>query len=208
MKRGQQAMEALKAQIDGPLKQGDDLVVAGVIGIRGTQLLMQKERETLLQYFSDGFLWSTARILEKCSVSADISEIFKGKVHARYDLGVGGVLSGMWKMAEASETGLRADLRAIPVRQETIEICERLDVNPYKLLSEGAVLLGCTDGEKLVQELSHHQIPAAVIGKAVAGNDRLLYSGELTRYLERPSQDELTRFAWGGEWRKDKKWQS
>ena len=118
------------------------LVLAGVIGIRGTQLLMQKERETLLQYFSDGFLWSTARILEKCSVSADISEIFKGKVHARYDLGVGGVLSGMWKMAEASETGLRADLRAIPVRQETIEICERLDVNPYKLLSEGAVLLG------------------------------------------------------------------
>lgn len=208
MKLGQQAMEALKAQIDGSLKQGDDLVVAGVIGIRGTQLLMQKERETLLQYFLDGFLWSTARILEKCSVSADISEIFKGKVHARYDLGVGGVLSGMWKMAEASETGLRADLRAIPVRQETIEICERLDVNPYKLLSEGAVLLGCTDGEKLVQELSHHQIPAAVIGKAVAGNDRLLYSGELTRYLERPSQDELTRFAWGGEWRKDKKWQS
>ena len=129
MKLGQQAMEALKAQIDGSLEQGDDLVVAGVIGIRGTQLLMQKERETLLQYFSDGFLWSTARILEKCSVSADISEIFKGKVHARYDLGVGGVLSGMWKMAEASETGLRADLRAIPVRQETIEICERLDVN-------------------------------------------------------------------------------
>ena len=48
MKLGQQAMEALKAQIDGSLKQGDDLVVAGVIGIRGTQLLMQKERETLL----------------------------------------------------------------------------------------------------------------------------------------------------------------
>ena len=75
MKLGQQAMEALKAQIDGSLKQGDDLVVAGVIGIRGTQFLMQKERETLLQYFSDGFLWSTARILEKCSVSAYFGNI-------------------------------------------------------------------------------------------------------------------------------------
>ena len=210
MKLGQQAMEALKAQIDGSLEQGDDLVVAGVIGIRGTQLLMQKERETLLQYFSDGFLWY--RKSPHSGRNAVYQQIFrkylKARFHARYDLGVGGVLSGMWKMAEASETGLRADLRAIPVRQETIEICERLDVNPYKLLSEGAVLLGCTDGEKLVQELSHHQISAAVIGKAVAGNDRLLYSGELTRYLERPSQDELTRFAWGGEWRKDKKWQS
>ena len=52
MKLGQQAMEALKAQIDGSLKQGDDLVVAGVIGIRGTQLLMRKrERNTASVFF-------------------------------------------------------------------------------------------------------------------------------------------------------------
>ena len=196
MKLGQQAMEALKSQIDGALEIGDDLVVAGVIAIEGTQILIEKEKEKLLEYFSDG-----------CRVPEMLSEPFKDEIHARYDLGTGGVLSGLWKMTEASGTGLRADLRAIPVRQETIEICERLDVNLYKLLSDGAVLLGCTDGAKVVQECLHQQIPAAVIGKAVEGNDRLLYSGGLTRYLERPSQDELTRFSWGEKWRKDKKWQ-
>lgn len=200
MKLGQQAMEALKAEIDGVLENGDDLIVAGVVGIAGTQILIKNEREALLQYFSDGFLWNTARILEKCRVT-EIPDTLQGEIHARYDLGTGGVLSGMWKMAEAFGTGLHADLRKIPIRQETIEICERLDVNPYKLLSEGAVLLGCTDGEKAVQEFLHQQIPAAVIGKTAAGNDRLLYSGELTRYLERPSQDELTRFAWGEAWK-------
>ena len=45
MKLGQQAMEALKAQIDGSLKQGDDLVVAGVIGIR--QLVRSGHMEIL-----------------------------------------------------------------------------------------------------------------------------------------------------------------
>lgn len=195
MKLGQQAMEALKSQIDGALEIGDDLVVAGVIAIEGTQILIEKEKEKLLEYFSDGFLWNTVRTLEKCRVPEMLSEPFKDEIHARYDLGTGGVLSGLWKMTEASGTGLRADLRAIPVRQETIEICERLDVNLYKLLSDGAVLLGCTDGAKVVQECLHQQIPAAVIGKAVEGNDRLLYSGGLTRYLERPSQDELTRFS-------------
>lgn len=202
MKLGQQAMEALKSQIDGALEIGDDLVVAGVIAIEGTQILIEKEKEKLLEYFSDGFLWNTVRTLEKCRVPEMLSEPFKDEIHARYDLGTGGVLSGLWKMTEASGTGLRADLRAIPVRQETIEICERLDVNLYKLLSDGAVLLGCTDGAKVVQECLHQQIPAAVIGKAVEGNDRLLYSGGLTRYLERPSQDELTRFSWGEKWRK------
>ena len=207
MKLGQQAMEALKSQIDGALEIGDDLVVAGVIAIEGTQILIEKEKEKLLEYFSDGFLWNTVRTLEKCRVPEMLSEPFKDEIHARYDLGTGGVLSGLWKMTEASGTGLRADLRAIPVRQETIEICERLDVNLYKLLSDGAVLLGCTEGAKVVQECPLQQIPAAVIGKAVEGNDRLLYSGGLTRYLERPSQDELTRFSWGEKWRKDKKWQ-
>ena len=207
MKLGQQAMEALKSQIDGALEIGDDLVVAGVIAIEGTQILIEKEKEKLLEYFSDGFLWNTVRTLEKCRVPEMLSEPFKDEIHARYDLGTGGVLSGLWKMTEASGTGLRADLRAIPVRQETIEICERLDVNLYKLLSDGAVLLGCTDGAKVVQECLHQKIPAEVIGKAVEGNDRLLYSGGLTRYLERPSQDELTRFFWGEKWRKDKKWQ-
>ena len=207
MKLGQQAMEALKSQIDGTLELGDELVVAGVIAIEGTQILIEKEKERLLEYFSDGFLWNAVRTLEKCRVSETIQGIFKDEIHARYELGTGGVLSGLWKMAEASGAGLRADLRAIPVRQETIEICERLDVNPYKLLSEGAVLLGCADGDKVVQECLRQQIPAAVIGRAVEGNDRLLYSGELTRYLERPSQDELTRFPWGEKWRKDKKWQ-
>ena len=207
MKLGQQAMEALKSQIDGALEIGDDLVVAGVIAIEGTQILIEKEKEKLLEYFSDGFLWNTVRTLEKCRVPEMLSEPFKDEIHARYDLGTGGVLSGLWKMTEASGTGLRADLRAIPVRQETIEIGERLEVNLYTVLSEGAVLLGCTDGAKVVQECLHQQIPAAVIGKAVEGNDRLLYSGGLTRYLERPSQDELTRFSWGEKWRKDKKWQ-
>lgn len=207
MKLGQQAMEALKSQIDGALEIGDDLVVAGVIAIEGTQILIEKEKEKLLEYFSDGFLWNTVRTLEKCRVPEMLSEPFKDEIHARYDLGTGGVLGGLWKMTEASGTGLRADLRAIPVRQETIEICERLDINLYKLLSDGAVLLGCTDGAKVVQECLHQQIPAAVIGKAVEGNDRLLYSGGLTRYLERPSQDELTKFSWGEKWRKDKKWQ-
>jgi len=105
MKLGQQAMEALKSQIDGALELGDDLVVAGVIAIEGTQILIEKEKEKLLGYFSDGFLWNAARTLEKCRVPEMASESFREDIHARYDLGTGGVLSGLWKMTEASGSG-------------------------------------------------------------------------------------------------------
>ena len=89
---------------------------------------------------------------------------------------------------------IQADLRKIPVRQETIEICERFDLNPYRLFSEGALLIGTQNGAELELFCRQKGIPAAVIGKAVKGNDRLLYSGENCRYLERPAEDELTKF--------------
>ena len=87
-------------------------------------------------------------------------------------MGEGGFLSALWKMAEASQVGLEMDFSKVPIRQETIEICEIFDINPYKLNSEGAVLIGIPAGEALVQELRRMGMMAAVIGQTNAGNDR------------------------------------
>ena len=49
-------------------------------------------------------------------------------------------------MGQCSGVGLEIDLKKIPIRQETIEICEFFDLNPYKLLSGGSLLLAAADG--------------------------------------------------------------
>lgn len=195
-------MEALRAEVTGLLKEGDDLVIIGDIALAGTALIVEKENEFLRQFFSEGFLWDAWRSPSLYGASKNITaQQYVMEMDAFYHLGTGGVLAGLWKAAEASEMGLFADLRKIPVRQETIEICERFDLNPYKLFSEGSILVGTLKGEELVQYCSDQGIPAAVIGKAVKGNDRILRSGENVRYLERPSQDEITKFSWGEKWK-------
>lgn len=196
MRLGQKAMEALRAEVAGSLKAGDELVVIGEVGLRGTVLLAEREYETLRSFFSEGFLQDAIRLERTCGMQRSFEE---GKATALYGMQEGGVLSALWKMAEASQVGLEADLRKIPIRQETIEICERFDLNPYKLLSGGSVLVGIPSGESLVQEYRRAGIAAAVIGQANKGNDRLLYSGEHARYLERPGEDELTKMPWGKE---------
>lgn len=45
-------------------------------------------------------------------------------VSAMHDITEGGIFGALWEMAEASGVGLEIDLKKIPVRQETIEICE------------------------------------------------------------------------------------
>lgn len=218
MRLGQKAMEALQAEITGRLHAGHDLVVVGDAALLGTALLARQEYGYLRNYFSEGFLQDAVRSLQNYRAATageaetDISPTYEVEKGAAWNMAVqadasalyamqeGGVLSALWKMAEASQVGLRADLRKIPIRQETIEICERFDLNPYKLLSQGALLVGIRGGEALVQAYHQMGIPAAVIGQTNEENDRLLYSGENIRYLERPAKDEIYRMPWGNTW--------
>jgi len=84
-----------------------------------------------------------------------------------------------------------ADLRKIPIRQETVEICEVFDINPYMLISSGSMLIGCANGNLLVERLAEKGIPAAVIGRATEGKGRIVVNGEDTRYLGPAVSDEL-----------------
>ena len=111
--------------------------------------------------------------------------------HAMHDVTEGGIFGAFWEMAEASGIGLEIDLKQIPVRQESIEICEFFGLNPYELISSGSMLIAAPDGYQMVRELKKAGIPAVVVGKATAGNDRILINGEERRFLEPPKQDEL-----------------
>ena len=98
---------------------------------------------------------------------------------------------GRW--LEAGGCGLQVDVKAIPIRQETVEICEFFDVNPYQIMSSGSMLIAAKDGLKVMRALQDAGIPAALIGSMTEGNDRILRNGEEIRYLDRPKPDELYR---------------
>ena len=114
-------------------------------------------------------------------------------VSAMHDVTEGGIFGALWEMAAASGVGLEVDLRKIPIRQETIEVCEVFDINPYMLISSGAMLIGTDHGSQLVEALKRAGIHGAVVGRATKGNDRVIINGEERRFLEPPKTDELFR---------------
>ena len=108
-----------------------------------------------------------------------------------HDVTEGGIFGALWEIAEASGVGLEIDLKKIPLKQETVEICEFFGINPYELISSGSMLMAAEDGNGLVMELEKAGIPAVVIGKATDSNDRVLLNEDERRFLEPPKTDEL-----------------
>lgn len=95
----------------------------------------------------------------------------------------GGIYRALWDMGETFNLGIEAHIDRIPIRQETIEMCEILDVDPYKLTSGGCMLAACEDGEGLVSALSDAGIFSFVIGCVTAGKDRVIITGDKKRFI-------------------------
>ncbi len=107
----------------------------------------------------------------------------KANIYSMHDVSRGGVFTALWEMAEANKVGLDIELKKIPIRQETIEICEFYGLNPYEELSTGAILVATDDGESLCELVQNAGVLASVIGKATDSNDRVILTEEERRFL-------------------------
>ena len=170
---------------------GDDVVVTKWIGLEGTSIIVNEKKEELQKRFSSSFLETAKGFSEYLSVVEDAKIAASVGVSAMHDVTEGGIFGALWEVAEASGCGLDISLYDIPIRQETVEICEEFRINPYMLISSGSMLITAPNGLDVVRALKASGINAAVIGKVTGGNDRIIRNGDGTRYLEPPGSDEL-----------------
>jgi len=172
-------------------KPGQDVVVSKWIGLEGTSIIAkEKEAELLTKYPSH--LVDEAKAFDRfLSIIPEAATAVKSGVTAMHDVTEGGIFGALWELAESSGVGLEIDLKRIPVKQETIEVCEFFEINPYELISSGSLLMVTDDGYDLVKKLEKENISATVIGKIRSGNDRVVINDEERRFLEPPKSDEL-----------------
>ena len=178
---------------EGSLKSSQelDIVVSKWIGMEGIAILTQEKEEELLKRFSARFLAMAKEQARYLSVAKEAAIALKSNVYAMHDVRGGGIFGALWELSQKLGVGLSIDLREIPVKQETIEVCEFFNLNPYELLSGGALLMAAEDGFGLVRKLEEAGIPASLIGRTDKSNDRVVTNGEETRYLGPAGPDEI-----------------
>ena len=180
-----------------------DIVMTKWTGLYGGAILAKMRKDELVTRYPESYIDIAASYMKHTSLFPELEAlkvlINEGgsNVYACHDVSFGGVFGGLWQLLQACNMGTEIPIKNIPIKQETIEVCEFFNINPYMMNGQGSMLLITEDGKGLVGLLSEHGVNAAVLGQTIKGNRRVVTIGEEERYLVSPKGDMLNQVVYG-----------
>lgn len=172
-------------------RPGQEIVMTKWAGLEGTAIIATAKEAELKKKYPASFIDGAKKLIDHISVVPEAMIARDFSVTSMHDVTEGGIFGALWEIGAASKVGLEVDLKKILLKQETVEICEFYDINPYMLISSGCMLIITDRANQLVDQLKARGIAAAVIGRITEGNDRVIINEEERRFLEPPKSDEL-----------------
>ena len=176
-----------------------DIVAAGHAGEAGAVRIAREKFSDMLRRFRKDYAEhlceetkAAERLAELISAGGAAASLGETGSCICIPAGEGGVLAALYRAAKERKCGLRIMQKKIPVRQDTIEVCEMYGLNPYRLYTRSALFL-CENGARLAEKLRERGIPAERIGHLSAGLDKIIEDKTETEYLNRPAADEILK---------------
>lgn len=170
---------------------GQDIIITKWIGLEGTADLAARNQEGLLTRYPAYLVEEAAAFDRYYSILPEAATAVKSGGCTMHDISEGGVFAALWEMAEGAGVGLTIDMKKLPLRQETVEVCEFCNVNPYELRSGGSLIIASPEGTTVVEALAAEGIPAVIVGRFTDSNERLILNEDEVRYMDRPQRDEI-----------------
>lgn len=172
---------------------GQEIVLCGFIGLAGTVYLAETKSRELEKALPRHFIQSGAALKDMIRIVPDPEIAVKHGVSAMYQIGEGGLLNGLCRLAADSSTGFRVDYEEVPVKQVTIECCEVFHLNPWQLMSGGCVMMITEHGYETVRAFEDLKVPCRIIGYISPDQDKVICHEEIRSHLNRPEPDELLK---------------
>jgi len=177
---------------------GDKVILTKSAGVEGTAVLARDLAAVLRGRVRQEVLQRAESMIRSISVVPEAMKAVEvGGVHSLHDPTEGGVLNGLWEMAEAAGVGVAIREEAVPVAPETRAICDALGIDPLKLLGSGALLIAAEVGKagEIVSALRSIGVKASVIGEVTSRSEgRVLIGRDGSRVsIEAVDQDHLYR---------------
>ncbi len=179
-------------------RPGNEIIMTKTAGIEGTAILATDFAYKLRPKIGEKSLRRAKNLRSSLSVVNDaLTAVQAGGVRAMHDPTEGGLLQGVWELAEASRVGFMIYESRIAIRPETRQVCSALRVNPLRLMSSGCLLIAA-DKQKsgmILRRLKRNGIRAAIIGKITQRRNgrKLITRDGKVREIRASERDEVYR---------------
>lgn len=179
-------------------KEGDRILLTKTSGLEGTAILASRYRSRLRGVSKTVLLRAQGFFSQMSIVNEALSIAGIRGVHAMHDPTEGGVLNGLWEMAESSSLGIEVSADKIPVAPETREVCSKLGLDPLRLMSSGALLIaaGPKEAPTIATRLLRMKVRVSEVARLKSMSaGRVVFRNGRKTMLEAISRDELYRLA-------------
>lgn len=185
----------------GGVQVDDVILMTKQAAIEGTAIIAREKDGDLRPLFAEDFLTHCRHFLHQPGISvvrdaAIALQTAPLSIHAMHDPTEGGVATGLWEMAMASHVGLIVDQAAIPIADETRQLCRALNLDPLGVIASGSLLIAVAPdaAPPICAALQQAGIPCTAIARAVPPDYGLILRSEQGSLpLPRFDQDEITR---------------
>jgi hydrogenase expression/formation protein HypE len=174
-------------------KVGESVVMTKLAAIEGTSIMlksMTQEDKNNLNIDCKSLINKLDKML---SVAIEGGVGCDFNVSSMHDITEGGVLGGCYEVAQASNVGININLDVVKILEETVKICKKFNINPYKLISSGAMLMTTSNPDKLLKKLKEHGVEATVIG-IITEKDKTYTIQKEIYEMDEIETDELYKF--------------
>lgn len=174
------------------IKIGDKVLITKYAGIEGTSIIANELESYLVDKIGE------EKVIEAKDMDSMLSVVKEGiicgeiGVHYMHDITEGGVLGAVWEASKAIGKGIRVYESLIPVKDITKEIADILDIDLYRLISSGSMLIIGKEEKvsRIHDELEAFNIKSTVIGEIIEKGIILTKNG-ICLDIEPPASDEL-----------------
>ncbi len=176
------------------MRPGDAVLLARGVAIEGTAILA-REAASRLAALPPSLLERARNLLFDPGISvvrAALAAAAAAPLHGMHDPTEGGLIGALCELAEAAGVGFAIESSQIPVLPETRAVCDTLQLDAFRLIASGALLVvaATQDAPCVVTALAEAGVAAALIGRVIERERGLRLDGSSFTF---PQTDELTR---------------
>lgn len=178
-------------------REGDKIIITKGPAIEAAGIFATMFPKHIAKNYGHEFAQEAQNLFYRMSVVEDAMTAVRigvrdDGISAMHDATECGIWGGLYEIAQAAGLGARIDKSKIVIEDYVQEICDLFDIDPYKSISEGTLIVTCRPhkADHLIHILEENDIKASIVGELIAAKHGILVrEDKAEKPLEHPHVD-------------------